>query len=141
MTMTVTRDVVKDLVTVYLAGEASEDTRSLVEEYLRSDPALAREVEAVRAGTTGLPAVSAPDPTREKRALEATRQQLKHRTSTLAMAVLFTLLPFSFVFKDSRVTFLIIRDAPVIGLAWWATAAVMWAWHVSIRRRLRVSGL
>lgn len=141
MTMTVTRDVVRDLLTVYLAGEASADTRRLVEEYLRTDPALAREVEAARAGTTGLPAVSAPHPTLEKRALEATRQQLKHRTSTLAMAVAFTLLPFSFVFKDSRVTFLIIRDAPIIGLVWWATAAVMWVWHFSIRRRLRVSGL
>lgn len=34
-----------------------------------------------------------------------------------------------------------IRDAPVIGIAWWVTAAIMWIWHVRIRRRLRVSGL
>jgi len=52
-----------------------------------------------------------------------------------------TLLPFSFVFEGSRVTFVLLRDAPVIALAWWATAVVMWAWQISIRRRLRVSGL
>ena len=34
-----------------------------------------------------------------------------------------------------------IRDAPLIGLTCWVTAAIMWIWHVTIRRRLRVSGL
>jgi hypothetical protein len=66
---------------------------------------------------------------------------LKARTSTLVVAVVFTLLPLTFVFRDSQITFVPIRDAPVIGLTWWATAAVMWAWHIAIRRRLRVSGL
>jgi anti-sigma factor RsiW len=139
--MNVTRDVVKDLLTVYLAGEASTDTRQLVEEYLRSDPELARDVEAVRAGHPGLPAAPALAPSAEKRALDATRQLLKTRTATLVIAVLFTLLPFSFVFEGSRITFVLFRDAPVIALAWWATAGVMWASHIWIRRRLRVSGL
>lgn len=139
--MNVTRNVVKDLLTVYLAGEASTDTRQLVEEYLSSDPELARDVETVRAGYPGLPVAPPVVPSAEKQALDATRQFLKIRTSTLVIAVLFTLLPFSFVFEGSRVTFVLLRDAPVIGLAWWATAAVMWAWHIWIRRRLRVSGL
>ena len=139
--MNVTREVVKDLLTVYLAGEASTDTRQLVEEYLKSDPELARDVEAARAGHQGLPAAPALVPSAEKQALDATRQLLKARTATLVIAVLCTLLPFSFVFEGSRVTFVLFRDAPVIALAWWATAAVMWAWHISIRRRLRVSGL
>ena len=42
--MKITRDVVKDLLAVYSAGEASGDTRALVEEWLRSDPELARQV-------------------------------------------------------------------------------------------------
>ena len=51
------------------------------------------------------------------------------------------MLSLSFAFRGSEVTFLLIRDAPIIGLTWWATAAVMWGWHFAIRRRLRVSGL
>lgn len=90
--------------------------------------------EAVRAGHPGLPAAPALWPSAEKQTLDATRQLLKTRTSTLVIAVLFTLLPFSFVFEGSRITFVLFRDAPVIALAWWATAAVMWAWHISIRR-------
>jgi anti-sigma factor RsiW len=86
----VTRSVVKDLLTVYLAGEASPDTRAFVEEYLRTDSDLAREVDAARAGSLGLPPT--PAPTAEKQALEATRQLLKNRTATLVVAIVFTLL-------------------------------------------------
>ena len=39
----VTRDVVRDLMPAYLAGEASAGTNVLVEDYLRTDPALAQE--------------------------------------------------------------------------------------------------
>jgi anti-sigma factor RsiW len=137
----VTRDVVKDLLTVYLAGEASVDTRAFVEEYLKTDTALAREVEAARTGSLGLPPIPPPAPAAEKQALDATRQLLKTRTSTLVVAVLFTLLPLTFVFSGSRITFFLIRDAPVIGLTWWSVAAVLWACHLWVRRRLRVSGL
>lgn len=137
--MNITRDVVRDLLTVYLAGEASDDTRALVEDYLKTDPQLARDVEAARGDSLGLP--STPTPTAEKQALEATRQMLKSRTATLVVAIVFTVLPFAFVIRDSKLTFLLIRDAPIIGIAWWATAAVMWTCHALIRRRLKVSRL
>jgi len=139
--MNVTRDVVKDLLTVYLADEASADTRALVEAYLRTDPELARDVEAARQGLPVGGDLGAPGAADEKRTLDATRQLLKTRTSTLVVAVLFTLLPLTFAFGGGRITFVLIRDAPAIGAAWWATAAVMWAWHIRVRRRLRVSGL
>ncbi len=138
--MNVTRDVARDLLTAVLAGEASADSRRLVEEFLARDPELAREAEALRAALA-LPAPPARAPSAEKRTLDATRQLLKQRSATFAVALFFTLLPFSFVVQGSKVTFLLIRDAPVVGLVWWATAGVMWIWHLAIRRRLRVSGL
>ena len=137
--MTMTRNVVKDLLPIYLLGEASDDTRRLVEEFLATDDALRRDVESAR--RFSLPSIPDAAPTAEKAALDATRQLLKHRTSTLVLAVLFTLLPFSFVVKHSQVTFVMFRDEPAIAAAWWATAAVLWVWHFLIRRRLRVSGL
>ncbi len=139
--MEVTRDVVKGLLTVYLAGEASADTRRLVEEYLERDPALAADVARAQGSLLSLPGTPAPPPTAEKQALDATRQLLKHRTSTLVVACLFTVLPFAFVFEGTHVTFVVLRDAPIIALAWWATAAVMWGWHFWLRSRVRVSGL
>ena len=137
--MNISRDVVKDLIPAYLAGDASADTQALVESYLKIDPELANDVKAARAPMLELPAT--PAPTAEKQALEATRQLLKARTSTLVVAMIFTVLPLAFAFRGTTITFFLIRDAPVIGLAWWVTAAVMWIWHAGIRRRLRVSGL
>lgn len=137
--MNISRDVVKDLIPVYLAGDASADTQALVESYLKADPELAGDVKAARGTSLGLPAT--PTPTAEKQALEATRQMLKSRTSTLVVATVFTVLPLTFVFHGTTITFFLIRDAPIIGISWWVTAAIMWIWHVRIRRRLRVSGL
>lgn len=38
--MKITRDVILDLLPLYIAGEASTDTNSLVEKYLETDPEL-----------------------------------------------------------------------------------------------------
>jgi hypothetical protein len=40
----VTRDVVADLWPLYVSGESSQDTRGLVEAFLREDPEFARKV-------------------------------------------------------------------------------------------------
>jgi membrane protease YdiL (CAAX protease family) len=82
-----------------------------------------------------------PGATDEKAALDTTRRILKRRTETLIVAILFTLLPFTFTFDGDGMSFLLIRDKPVVGAAWLLTAAVLWACYVHIRRRLSVSGL
>ena len=43
--MNISRAVVTDLWPLYLSGEASADTRALVEDFLRQDPELARLLE------------------------------------------------------------------------------------------------
>ena len=49
--MEITRDVILDLLPLYMANEVSEDTRALVEKYLETDAELsqiAKESEAMR---------------------------------------------------------------------------------------------
>ena len=87
--MNVTRDVVKDLLTVYLAGDASPDTRALVENWLRTDPELARLADEARRGD--LPPVALPEPSAEKREVTRTRRRLKWRMVVMGAAVYFTL--------------------------------------------------
>lgn len=139
--MKVTRDVVQDLLALELAGEASADSRALIEEYLDSDPEFARQAAAARRTPLVLPPVPGPTPTAEKLALERTRSLLKTRSSTLAVAAIFTVLPLAFAFDETGVTYWLIRDDPKVGLAWWATAAAMWIAHFAVRRRLRGTGL
>lgn len=49
------RNIILDLLPVYIAGEASEESRGLVEEFARSDPEIAR---LIRAGTLDLAVIS-----------------------------------------------------------------------------------
>ena len=78
-----TRDVIKDLLPLYLAGEASADSRALVEEHLDRDPDLA---ETARQWKTQLPGPP-PAPVRpEAQALayQEARRQITNRVITLA---------------------------------------------------------
>jgi hypothetical protein len=139
--MNVTRDVVRDLVTLELAGEASPDSRALIAEYLATDPGLAAQVEAARGLKLRLPPPRPLPPEAERQALAETRALLKQRTSTIAMAVLFSLLPLTFVFDEGGVRFLVLEGHPTIAAAWWFTAACLWLWYLRLRHRLSVSGL
>jgi hypothetical protein len=40
--MEITRDVILDLLPLYIANEVSEDTRALIEKYLENDPEIAK---------------------------------------------------------------------------------------------------
>ena len=51
--MNVTREVILDLLPVYLAGEASPATRALVEEYMEQDQELAQRVAPSMGGQPG----------------------------------------------------------------------------------------
>ena len=42
--MSITRPVILDLWPAYVSGEASPETRALVDEFLRTDPELARQL-------------------------------------------------------------------------------------------------
>lgn len=135
--MHITKDVINDLLPVYLAGEASADTRALVEEFLRADPSMAAEVKAHAARSTALleslAEVPAPAPAlQEKAAFERIREHARYRNQFFVFAMVFALLPFSFVVADGDVTWIMLRDNPkqagmflvASGLCWIARAFV-----------------
>ena len=136
--MKITRDVVKDLLTVYEAGEASGDTRAIVEEWLRSDPELARQ--AMQAAEVGLPAPPPLAATAEKQVLDRTRRRLRRRFVLLGTAIYVTTLPLSVTFNSHGYSGLLIDNWPE-RIVVWAIAALLWVLYVRVSRRLRVSGL
>ncbi len=138
--MNVTRDIVKDLLPLYVAGEGSPDTRALVESFLRGDPELTRLADALRADDIAAPRAAAPrDPGRAE--LFRTKALIRRRTWSLASALFFTGLPLSFVAGDEGIRFLLLRDAPAAASMSLALAAALWILFVVTARRLRVSGL
>jgi hypothetical protein len=90
--MKVTRDVILDLWPVYESGAASEDTRTLVEEFLGSDPEFARRIregeERMNDALMAVPVL--PDPDAERAALARTQLLLRLRYYFLAFACFLT---------------------------------------------------
>jgi hypothetical protein len=138
-TAPVTRDVVLDLLPLYLEGAASRDTRALVESYLARDPELA--ASAAEVGRLAPPAPTATagadqvagGSRLELEALRRTRRWLGLRSALLAVAIFVTLLPFSFVGTDGQVAWVwegrtsaLAAIAVVAGLAWSAYGALRW---------------
>ncbi len=136
----VTREIVKDLLPLYVAGEASPDSCAAVEDWLRRDAELARFAEALRSDGEPVPALAV-TPAAARAALATTKALLRRRARLLASALFFTGLPLSFVADESGVRFLMLRDAPLTALACLTVACVLWVAFGFVARRLRVTGL
>lgn len=138
--MNVTKDVIQDLVVVYLAGDASADTRRLVEEFLAKDPEMAERVKAAQAFS--MP-TAAPPPDLERRALDRTRRLLRRKSYLLGFAFFFTFLPLSFAysFDEKSVTFLLFRDMPVVAGILGQIAVYIWIAFLYTCWQLRATGL
>ena len=142
--MNVTREVITDLLPLYVSGEASADTRALVEAWLRDDPALAREAQAL-AAAPALEGTTAPAPELGLRSLQRTRSLLTRLRWALGSAMFFTgfSLTTSIRFHQGRVQSvrMLLLDYPWIFGTLLALAVASWLVYFSLRRRLRYSAL
>ena len=143
--MEITRNIIQDLLPLYLAGEACPETRVLVEEFLTRDPALAAVAASQESGSlerilTGGTSMPLPQD-HEAETLARTRAKLHRAVWMLALAIAFTLVPFSFTFDDGHITWMMVRNVPRMALAYWASAAGFWIAYFVRRYRLRSVGL
>lgn len=141
--MNVDPAVIRDLLPLYLAGEASPASRRLVEEHLAADPELAELARAAAdPDLARLETASAlPAPSSEKSALETTRRLLRRRSWLMGCSIFTTLLPFSVYGSERGIEFLLLRDAPATAALSLVVAAALWLAFWRVSRRLRVTGL
>jgi hypothetical protein len=128
--MTVTRDVIYDLLPLYFAGQVSEDTKALVAEFFKADPEFGRMAERFASLLKDERGAAARD--RSVLALDRTRRFVRYRNQLIGFALAYSLLPFLFVFDDGRITFFMWRDKPMMavlfalgGLGCWIGAYIM----------------
>jgi hypothetical protein len=99
--MNVTRQVISDLWPVYTAGEASADTRALVEAFFRQDPEfskLLQEQDTERMLQQEIPRLP---PDQEAKALRRTKRLLHGWDWTLFLAILFSCFAFGRIVADT----------------------------------------
>jgi len=133
----VTRDVIVDLLPAYQSGEASQDTQRLVRGFLDKDPEFARLIAKLEQVRVNGPKAEPPEEVGIN-SLNRTKRLIKQQTACLALAIFFSLLPFACVFEDGRITWVLIRESPIVGAAYLFTALVMWIAYAVMRRKLKV---
>jgi len=142
--MNVTRDVMNDLLPVYFSGEASEDTRTLMEEYFRNNPEFeriargaAKPLEALASGrkVAAWPGLS-PSAEREKRDLECVHREMRRRKIVFGLALFFTLAPLAFTYSKGHLTWIMLRNEPWNAALYWVLGIVLWIFYLGkVRQR------
>ena len=140
--MNVTREVVTDLLQIYFSGEASGDTKVLVEDYFHQDPdferiarGAAKPLETLRSAA---PIKASSE--KEKRDLESILWGLRRRTWLFGVSLFLTLVPLSFDFTHGHVVSLTVRGNPWHAAFDWSLAAVLWFLYFA-RLRWRTGNL
>ncbi|HNN15050.1 MAG TPA: hypothetical protein PKL78_15925 [Anaerolineales bacterium] len=136
--MKITRDIITDLLPVYLSGEASADTKALVEEFLKQEPDFAKLIGGNGAVLPeGQINISKDN---EMDTLNKTSKLLRNRSTYLAFTILFLLLPFSFKF-DSKGLYWMWSDTPINVVIFLALGLIFGVQYWRISRKLKSTDL
>jgi hypothetical protein len=95
----VTRDIISDLYVLYSSGDATADSRRLVEEFLSHDPELAA---SLKEGGDTIPILPAPlPPGNELRTLDRIKRRLSGPIWLLQLAMIMSGLAFGRIISDT----------------------------------------
>jgi len=137
--MKITRDVITDLLPVYLAGEASNDTRSLVEEYLKENPEFGKRITEQETPLEHS-SIKIRKET-EMQTLEKTKKILSQRSLYLGFAIFSTLFPASIRGSSEEGIRWMWEGTPIIPIASVLIAILMWILYANTNRKLNGSDL
>jgi heme/copper-type cytochrome/quinol oxidase subunit 4 len=128
--MKVTRDVMNDLLPLYFSGEASDDTRALVEEYFRENPEFERMARGAAKPLDTLKVAAwpglLPSAEREKQDLKKVHKEMWRRKVVFGLALFFTLAPLAFVYSKGHITWMMFRNEPWDAGFYWSFGAFLW---------------
>jgi predicted anti-sigma-YlaC factor YlaD len=142
--MEITRDIILDLLPVYLAGEASPATRTLVEEFIRHDADLAQRVrELSQQNLAALQATPLPPPELELKSLRRTRALIGWQRWLFGLAIGFTIPVLSFEIDIEnghlREFHFLLHNHPLLFGAALVLGAGCWLGYYRIRRQMRTA--
>ena len=141
--MNVTREVILDLLPVYLSGEASPATKSLVEAFLKQDPDLAQRIRNGWLENMTKVAPSTLPPELELKAFRRTKSMLGWQAWLMGFAIFFTAVCASFEIHTTEAGHaefhFLLSKAPAELALCIVLAVVFWLGYFWIRHRLRTT--
>lgn len=132
--MNITKDIVTDLLPAYLSKECSEDTKRLIEDYLRNNPEFSKEIFRMTDVSVAGKAPVLLDQKDEMIAFQKTQRLIRRRTFFIAFAVFFSLLPFSF-FHTDKTTYWLFLEAPYSAVGYWVAGLIFWVLFFITKRK------
>jgi anti-sigma factor RsiW len=136
--MSVPKEVILDLLPVYLAGEASPATQAWLEEYLAKDPELAERARRQWSAGSAEAAAPALPPDLELRAFGRTRRILALQRWLFGLGMAFSAVSLSLEISFSPFQFrLLLMDFPAELVPCLAAGAACWTAYFILRSRLR----
>lgn len=143
--MNVAREVILDLLPVYLSDEASPATRALVEEYMKQDSELAERIRLQWTETLAKAAPSEPPPDLELRSLRRTRRLLGWQKWFFGLAIFFSAMSLSteytFEGRHLKEFHFLLHNHPIAFGACVVLGVACWVAYFSSRRLLRTRAI
>jgi anti-sigma factor RsiW len=137
--MNIPKEVILDLLPVYLAGEASPATRAWLEEYLTQDPELADRVRRQRTESFDQALPPLP-PELELRALRRTRRVMALQRWLFGLAIAFSAVALSLQVSFPPFGFrLLLLEYPAQLGPCLVAGVACWTAYFMLRRRLRAT--
>lgn len=127
--MKVTRNVILDLLPLYLAGEASQDSRELVESWLAEDSQLARMAQRAQEMDISEDIDIPLKEEDEMKAFKRAKRLMIQHNLFLAIAVAFT---FMFAIGVT----VLLDENPLGPLVFFILAAASWSMYFLVNRRM-----
>lgn len=137
--MKVTRDVITDLWPLYESGDASDDTRHLVDDFLEHDGEFSKLIRE-SPKTLRLNDLPPLTPEKEIKTIHMTKRLLRLRDWFFIIAAFLTFTPLT-AYDTSWGAGWVIRDHPRVASALILAAGVAWLGYFRLRRRLSTTGL
>ena len=132
--MNVTRDVVIDLLPLYYSKECSRDTKTLVEEYLKTDPDFEKLANRFAQNLLSKSIPQRLNEEDEMKTLSKTRRQLRLRSFILALAIFFSIVPFSFAYTEGKF-YMLLSESPQSALIYGIIGVAFWVWYFMLRQK------
>ena len=131
----ITRDIIIDLLPLYLADEVSQDTRELVEGYLQQDPSLLKIVEQSKKLTfeADIPPLNHQE--LQTKTVQKAKRAAQQANFVLVLAIATSLLFLAFGF-DSGGVYWLWADLPQVGFPLFVLMSIFWMAYGNIRWQL-----
>lgn len=134
--MTITKDVIADLLPLYISDECSPDTKLLIDEYLKANPEFAMQIKQFSQNPLPNSIPHRLNKEDEMKTLAKTQRLIKRRTWLMGFAIFCTLAPFS-VLHTGEKTYWLFLESPGSASVYAVLAVIFWAGYFMTKRNLR----